>query len=115
VADGQSTPEVGLAAARGHGGLPQRHGRQEGGTGTLVVGSPWADRRRGGLAAVGSEARSRRSVCEALGRGGEERGARMSTVELAGGVAPLLWGLREREVEDRRVVSQRPLMAPISA
>ena len=51
----------------GHGGLPRRHGRQEGGAGTLVAGSPWAEGRRGGLATVGSEARRRRSVCEELG------------------------------------------------
>jgi hypothetical protein len=67
VAGGRSSLELGLAAAPGHGGLPRRHGRQEGGTGTLVVGSPWAEGRRGGLATVGSEARRRRSVCEELG------------------------------------------------
>jgi hypothetical protein len=81
VVGGWSSPEVSLAAAPGHGDLPGRHGRQEGGAGTLVVGSPRAEVRRGRLAVVGSKARCvRRS-----GRGGEERGARMSTVELAGG------------------------------
>jgi hypothetical protein len=85
VAGGRSSPELGLTVAQGHGGLPRRHGRQEGSTGTLVVGSPRAEGRRGGLAAMGSEARWRRS-----GRGGEERGVRMSAMELAGGVAPLL-------------------------
>jgi hypothetical protein len=39
----------------------------------------------------------------------------MSAVELAGGVAPLLYGLRGREVEDQREVNRRPLMVPISA
>jgi hypothetical protein len=43
VADGRSSPDLGLAAALGHGGLAQRHGRQEGGTGNLVVGSPRAE------------------------------------------------------------------------
>jgi hypothetical protein len=40
VADGRSSPELGLAAAPRHGGLPRRHGREEGGAGTLVAGSP---------------------------------------------------------------------------
>jgi hypothetical protein len=58
--------ELDLAAVPGHGGLPWRHRRQEGGTGPLAEGSPWAERRRGGLAAVESGARWRRSVCEML-------------------------------------------------
>jgi hypothetical protein len=85
VAGGRSSPELSLVAAPGHGGLPRRHGRQEGGAGTLVAGSPCADGRRGGLVAVGCEAQWRRS-----GRGGEERGARMSAMELTGGVVPFL-------------------------
>jgi hypothetical protein len=43
VAGDQSSPKLGLATTSGHGGLPQRHGRQEGGTGTLVAGSPRAE------------------------------------------------------------------------
>jgi hypothetical protein len=65
VADGWSSPELGLAAALGHGDLPWRHGRQEGGAGTLVVGSPRAEWQQGRPATVGSEARWWRSVCEA--------------------------------------------------
>jgi hypothetical protein len=57
VAGGRSSPELDLAAAPRHSGLSRRHGRQEGGVGTLVVGSPWAEGRRGELAVVGSEAR----------------------------------------------------------
>jgi hypothetical protein len=67
VAGGWSSPELGLEAVPGHDSFSWRHRRQEGGTGTLAVGSPWAERRRGGLAAVESEARRRRSVCEMLG------------------------------------------------
>jgi hypothetical protein len=67
VAGGWSSPELSLAAAPGHGDLPRRHGRQEGGVGILVAGLPQAEGRRGGLAAVGREAQQRRSVCEALG------------------------------------------------
>jgi hypothetical protein len=52
VAGGQSSLELGLAAVLGHGGLPRRHGRQEGGAGTLVVDSPQAEGGRGGLAAL---------------------------------------------------------------
>jgi hypothetical protein len=37
---------------------------------------------------VESETRWRRSASKCSGRGGEERGARMSMVEMAGGVAP---------------------------
>jgi hypothetical protein len=59
--------ELSLVAALGHGGLPRRHQRQEGGVGTLAVGSPWAERRRGGLATVESRARWRHSMCEVLG------------------------------------------------
>jgi hypothetical protein len=44
VAHAQSSPELGLAAALGHGDLPRRRQRQKGGAGTLVVGSPWAER-----------------------------------------------------------------------
>jgi hypothetical protein len=66
VAGGRSSPELGLAAALGHDDLPRRHEKQEGGVGTLVVGSPRAEGRRGGPAMVGSEARRRSSVCEAL-------------------------------------------------
>jgi hypothetical protein len=40
VAGGRSSPELSLAAALGHGGVPRRQRRQEGGAGTLVVGSP---------------------------------------------------------------------------
>jgi hypothetical protein len=40
VAGGRSSPELSLAASPGHGGLPRRHGRQEGDAGTLVVRSP---------------------------------------------------------------------------
>jgi hypothetical protein len=50
-------PELDLAAALGHGDLARRNGRQKGGAGTLVVGSPWAERRRGELAAVESRVR----------------------------------------------------------
>jgi hypothetical protein len=64
---GRSSPELGLAAALGHGGLPWRHRRKEGGAETLVVGSPRVEGRRGGPAAVRSEARQLRSVSEALG------------------------------------------------
>jgi hypothetical protein len=67
VADGWSSLELGLAAALGHGDLPRRHERQKGGAGTLAVGSPWAERRRGGLGAVESRAWRWRSVCEVLG------------------------------------------------
>jgi hypothetical protein len=67
VTGGRSSLELGLAAAPGHSDLPQRHGKQKGGVGTLVAGSPRAKGQRGGLAAVGSEARRWRSVCEALG------------------------------------------------
>jgi hypothetical protein len=67
VAGCRSSPELGLAAAPGHDDLPWRHERQEGGAGALVAGSPRAEGRRGGLAVVGSEARRRRSACEALG------------------------------------------------
>jgi hypothetical protein len=66
VVGDRSSPELSLAAALGHGGLPWRHGKQEGGAGTLVAGSPRVEGRRGGLTTVGSEARWRRSVCEAL-------------------------------------------------
>jgi hypothetical protein len=60
---------------------------------------------------LGGEARcARRS-----GRGGEERGARMSVVELAGGVALLLYCLRGQEVGYRREDGRRPLMAPVFA
>jgi hypothetical protein len=37
VAGGQSSPELGLAAAPGH-------GRQKGIAGTLAVGTPWVER-----------------------------------------------------------------------
>jgi hypothetical protein len=67
VAGGRSSPELDLVAAPGHGDLPQRHGRQEGGAGTLVAGLPRVEGWRGRLAVVGSEAWRRRSVCEALG------------------------------------------------
>jgi hypothetical protein len=67
VAGTRSSLELGLAATPGHGGLLWRHGRQEGGAGTLVAGSPQAEGQRGGLAAVGSEARRRRSMCDVLG------------------------------------------------
>jgi hypothetical protein len=67
VAGGWSSPELSLAAAPGHGDLPRRHGRQEGGVGILVAGLPQAEGRRGRLAAVGREAQQRCSVCEALG------------------------------------------------
>jgi hypothetical protein len=63
---GRSSPELGLAAAPGHGDLPWRHGRQESGMGILMAGSPRVEGRRGGPAVVGSEARWRCSVCEAL-------------------------------------------------
>jgi hypothetical protein len=59
--------ELDLAAAPGHGDLLRRHGRQKGGAGTLAVGSPWAERRRGGVAAVEGRAQRRRSVCKVLG------------------------------------------------
>jgi hypothetical protein len=48
VAGGRSSPELDIAAAPGHGDLPRWHGRQKGGAGTLVAGSPWAKGRRGG-------------------------------------------------------------------
>jgi hypothetical protein len=38
VAGGRSSPELDLAAAPGHDDLPWRHGRHEGGVGTLVAG-----------------------------------------------------------------------------
>jgi hypothetical protein len=66
----------------GHDDLPRKHGRQKGGAGTLVPGSPWAKGRRGGLAAVGSKARRRRSVCEAL----RERRWREGSEDKRGGV-----------------------------
>jgi hypothetical protein len=56
VAGGRSSSELSLAATPGHGGLPRRHEKQEGGARTLVAGSPRVEGRRGGLAAVGSEA-----------------------------------------------------------
>jgi hypothetical protein len=74
VAGGRSSLELSLAAAPGHIDLPWRHGRQEGGAGTLVAGSPRVEGWRGGDAQC-----ARRS-----GRAGEDRGARMSAVELAG-------------------------------
>jgi hypothetical protein len=40
VVGGRRSPELGLAAAPGQDDLPRRHGRQDGGTGTLVAGSP---------------------------------------------------------------------------
>jgi hypothetical protein len=67
VAGGRSSPELGLAAAPGHGGLPRRRERQEGSTGTLVAGSPRAEGRRGGPVVVGNEARRRCLVCEPFG------------------------------------------------
>jgi hypothetical protein len=67
VAGGWSSLELSLVAAPGHGDLPRRHERQKGGAGTLAVGSPWAERRRGGLGAVESRAWRWRSVCEVLG------------------------------------------------
>jgi hypothetical protein len=67
LAGGRSSPELGLAAALGHDDLPQMHGRQEGGAGTLVASSPRAEGRRGGPTTVGSVARRQCSVCEALG------------------------------------------------
>jgi hypothetical protein len=79
---GRTSPELGLAVGPGHGDLPRRHGRQEGGAGTLVAGSPRAKGRRGGLAAVASEARWRRSVCEAL----RERRSREGSEDERGGV-----------------------------
>jgi hypothetical protein len=66
-ASGRSAPELGIAATPGHGGLPRRHRRQEGGVGSLAVGSPWAEKRRGGLVAVESRALRRHLVCEVLG------------------------------------------------
>jgi hypothetical protein len=45
VADGRSSPELSLAAAPGQGDLLRRHGRQKGGVGTLVEGSPRAEGR----------------------------------------------------------------------
>jgi hypothetical protein len=52
VADNRSSPELGLAAAPGHGGLLRRCGRQEGDTGTLVAGSPRAEGWQGRPAAA---------------------------------------------------------------
>jgi hypothetical protein len=66
VAGGQSSPELGLVAALRHDDLPRRHERQKGSAGSLAVGSPWAERQRGGLAAVESRARWWRSVCKVL-------------------------------------------------
>jgi hypothetical protein len=57
VAGGRSSPWLGPMVAPGHDDLPRKHGRQE-----------------------GSAQCARRS-----GRGGEERGVRMSVVELAKG------------------------------
>jgi hypothetical protein len=71
-----------LATALGHGDLLRRHGRQEGGAGILVAGLPWAEGRRGGLAAAGREARRRRSVCKAL----RERRRREGSEDECGGV-----------------------------
>jgi hypothetical protein len=45
VAGGRTSSELGLAAASGHDDLPRRHGRQEGGVGTLVAGSPQTEGR----------------------------------------------------------------------
>jgi hypothetical protein len=61
VAGGRGSPELSLAAVPGHGGLPWRHRRQEGGTGILAVGSPWVARwasgggQRSSAAAIGVE------------------------------------------------------------
>jgi hypothetical protein len=43
VADGRSSPELGLAAAPGRGSLLRRYERQEGDAGTPVAGSPRAE------------------------------------------------------------------------
>jgi hypothetical protein len=66
MAGGQSSPELGLVAALRHDDLPRRHERQKGSAGSLAVGSPWAERQRGELAAVESRARWWRSVCKVL-------------------------------------------------
>jgi hypothetical protein len=55
-----------LADTLEHDDFLRRHWRQAGDAGTLAVGSPWAERRRGGLAAVESRARWRCSVCEVV-------------------------------------------------
>jgi hypothetical protein len=69
VAGGQSSPKLGLVAALGHGGLPRRHGRQEGGAGTLVAGSPRAE---GARRASGSGERSSVAALGVRGARGEE-------------------------------------------
>jgi hypothetical protein len=99
MAGGRSSSELGLAGAPGHGGLPRRHRRQEGGAGTLAVGSPWAKRRQGGLAAVESRTRRWRSVCVVLGErrvgvwcGEVEAGAALYRLR-EGGPRPFRWGM----------------------
>jgi hypothetical protein len=67
VAGGWSSPELSLAAAPGHGDLPRRHGRQEGGVGILVAGLPQAARR-----ASGSGERSSAAALGVRGTRGEE-------------------------------------------
>jgi hypothetical protein len=71
-----SSPEHELTDAAGFGSLPRWHGEQEGGAGNLVAGLPQAEGRRGELAAVGSEARRWRLVCEAVGGEEVKRGER---------------------------------------
>jgi hypothetical protein len=83
MAGGQSSPELGLAAASGA---------------RWLAAEAWEARGRrgdpsGGLTSGGEVARRASGVAQCArhsGRGGEERGVRMSVVELAGGVAPLL-------------------------
>jgi hypothetical protein len=54
VVGGRSSSELGIAATPGHGGLPQRHGRQEGARGDPSGGI--TSGAQGGVAAVGVEA-----------------------------------------------------------
>jgi hypothetical protein len=87
----------------GHDGLLRRHRRQEGGAGTLAVGSSLAERQRGGLAAVESRARWRCSVCEVL-RGEESWGVWYGEVEVGAALYRIVgggegrWPVRQRTV-----------------
>jgi hypothetical protein len=55
---------------------------------------------------VESRTRRRRSALKRSGRGGEERGARMSTVEMAGGVAPF-YRVREAGTQSGKAGGRR--------
>jgi hypothetical protein len=80
VVSGRRSPELGLAAAPGQDDLPRRHGRQDGGAGTLVAGSPRVEGRRGRPVAVGAKLSGGARHARYSGRGGEERGVGRSAV-----------------------------------